>query len=192
MELFRYSGQTTDELLALEHEVSVFWLCFAFENAVEQKFERAVGQKPWEDPGFEIYLAQFFDMAAGRPMKGPLTEEELTVLAIMTLDRQVVNGGYDQMFVNSMAFTPILVQACERIGRPDVAAVTQRALDTLGYDPRKLGGRPHLEELGRWIREQDGKLYDECDGRFYDIAEDLVEVSLWSFIKANRDKITVP
>ena len=103
------------------------------------------------------------------------------------------------MFGHCMEFTPILVQACERIGRPDLAAVSQQAVDALGFNPRDPRGRPYLEELVDAIRktndERDDKL-GECDDRFYALAyapsEDLISVSLWNFIKKNRDKIKVP
>ena len=63
-----YSGQTTEELVALEGEYRTDSLVLAFEQALDQRVEH-VGQEG-------------------------LTEEERIVLAIEALEREVNNGGY--------------------------------------------------------------------------------------------------
>ena len=195
MELFEYAGQTTEELLALEGKVSSVELVFAFERAIEQKFERAVGQKLSERPAWEAFVLQIRDVAEGRGERAVLSEEELIVPAIVWLEREVNNGGYHQLFRNfSAAYTPLFTTALRRIGREDIAVVTQAAIDSL-----KIEGPLTVEAIDQVLdldnREQRAKL-SECEDRFYAIAyppaEDLLNVSLWNFIKANRDKIVVP
>lgn len=69
-----YAGQTTDELLALAGEYRIDSLVCAFDEALGRK-----------------------ELAFG--MDG-LTPEERVVLAAEALEREVNNGGFDQLFVN--------------------------------------------------------------------------------------------
>jgi len=187
--LMEYSGQTTDELLALEGVYYGDSIALAFEEGLDKK---------WRHLGYDPFLEQIVDHAFGRAGKGILTEDEMTVLAIVSLQRQVDNGGFDQFFVNRLEFMPIVEQACQRMGRLDIAAVAREAVDSLGFDKRRLvEGRSYLEEIGKALRRtndaRDDKLYD-CSRRFYYLEEDpdLLEVSLFNFIKANKDKIILP
>src|SRR5437879_4032538 len=98
-----YSGETIDELIALEGKYRTDSLVLAFEQAMDQKAAR-VGQDK-------------------------LTLEERVILAIEALEREVNNGGYDQFFVNlSREYAPIIVDALRRIGCPRTAEITQKAL----------------------------------------------------------------
>src|SRR6266404_3594696 len=79
-----YSGQTTSQLLGLEHEFRVASLILGFEQAIDQK--------------------------AAREGNDHLTKEEFMVLAIEALEREVNNGGYRQFFINSSReYTPTIV-----------------------------------------------------------------------------------
>lgn len=98
-----YSGQSTDELIALEGIYRTDTLVMAFEEAVDQK--------------------------AGR---SDITDEEAVILIIEALEREVNNGGYDQFFVNTKLEALCAVEALYQIGCPKVAELTQRAIDTLG------------------------------------------------------------
>lgn len=98
-----YSGQTTEELLALEGKYRTDSLVVAFEDAIQRR----------ESEG--------------------LTGEEATVLAIEALEREVNNGGYSQFFLNSScAYAPIVVNGLRQIGCSEAAALTQKAIDALG------------------------------------------------------------
>ena len=95
--LDQYTGQTTDELIALEGEYRTDSLVLAFEQALDQKTARAGTEE--------------------------LTAEERVVLAVEALEREVNNGGYGQFFTNdSNEYTPIIVDALMRIGCGDTAA----------------------------------------------------------------------
>ncbi len=77
-----YSGQTVEQLLALEGECRIDSLVLAFEQAVDQK--------------------------AVREGAGAVNVEERVILAVEALEREVNNGGYEQFFLNStLEFAPI-------------------------------------------------------------------------------------
>jgi len=198
-EMGEYRGLTTDELLALEGKRSSLDLVFAFRDALNQKFKRALNQKSWGDVTFKAMKDAAADVAEGRPVRGPLTEEELFVLAIVQLTLQINNGGHDLLFCNRVDLTPMLVKALRRIGRDDVAAVTQEVLDILNVQGPLTDDDAIYRALDALSDEERERIL-ELDERFYTIAtrsrnrdaEDILSVSLWNFIKKNRDKITVP
>ncbi len=99
-----YSGQTVEELLALEGKYRIDSLVAAFEQAILQKAERG----------------------------DDLTPEERIVLAVEALQREINDGGYDQFFVNSPASASGIVAALQRIGCVKTASITQTAIDALG------------------------------------------------------------
>lgn len=70
--LDEYSGQTPSELIPLEREFRTDSIVLAFEQALDQKYER-VG-------------------------KEQLSNEELIVLSVEALEREVNNDGYEQFF----------------------------------------------------------------------------------------------
>jgi isopentenyl diphosphate isomerase/L-lactate dehydrogenase-like FMN-dependent dehydrogenase len=101
--LEEFSGETTEELLALEGRYRIDSLVLAFEQALQKK-------------------------AAAH-----LSTEERIVLAVEALEREVNNGGYDQFFSNSSReYCPIIVSSLERIGCPKTAEITREALNAAG------------------------------------------------------------
>jgi Domain of unknown function (DUF4375) len=151
-----YAGQTVDEILAFEGSEGLPFLLSALEEAIEEKI-KATG-----------------------PAK--MTGAERIVLAVMALSREVNNGGYDQFFRNSSRrFAPAIVSDLVRIGCPEIADITQRALDTL--DVPKLSG-PEIEAA---LAGQDlarDRTLKRCDIAFYERAE-LFE-RLFAYIKAQQ------
>jgi len=161
--LDRYSGQTTDELIALRGEYRTDSLVLAFEQALDQKVAR-VGQEG-------------------------LTEEERVVLAIEALEREVNNGGYDQLFINSSKeYASFFVAALNRIGCTETAELTQQALDILGIE-----GQITVEAIDRVMEEENTERDErlaECDAQYYETAGDLAGLLL-EFIENNRHKIVL-
>jgi hypothetical protein len=104
-----YSGETVDELIALEGKYRTDSLVLAFEQAMDQKAARVGDDK--------------------------LAEEERIVLAIEALEREVNNGGYGQFFVNSSEYASIIVGALRRIGCPKTAGITQKAMRIVQKSP---------------------------------------------------------
>lgn len=161
--LEEYAGQTTGELISLESEYRADSLVLAFEQALEHK-------------------------AAKAGMDG-LSDEECVVLAIEALEREVNNGGYEQFFFNSSnEFAPIMVDALNRIGCSETAAITQRAIDALGIE-----GTITVDAIECAMEEDDEDRDDrlnECDDQYYEKAGDLAG-PLLEFIKNNSDKINL-
>ena len=153
-----YSGQSTEELIALEGQFRTDSLACAFEEALQQKAARV---------GMEN-----------------LSAEERVVLAVEALEREVNNGGYDQFFRNpSNEFAPIVVDALHRIGRPDAAAVTQDAINAIAmWPPLTVQAIDDAMDDDCEIRDD---MLEECDERYFTSVRDLAE-PLLEFIKSHR------
>jgi hypothetical protein len=155
-----YSGETADELLSLEGRYRTDSLVLVFEQALEQKATREGLQS--------------------------LSDEELIVLAVEALEREVNNGGYEQFFLNSTReYASIIVEALARIGCRRTAAITQKALDALRCSPLTPEAIENtmLEES----EDRDQALF-VCDNQYFARPEDI-EGLLLAFIKANKTKI---
>jgi hypothetical protein len=192
-----YSGQSLDELLALEESYAPDSLLFPIELAIEQKQERTGEEN--------------------------LSPEEIVVLAVEALEREVNNGGYSQFFINSSrVYTPVILTSLSRIGCTKTAEITERALQAAGFT--ELRGEALGEALDaygqEWFErnktriinytktaraaEKDAsniaapessadweareKKLDECDQRFYQCPDPIGE-KLFQFIKANKAAI---
>lgn len=159
--LASYSGQSPDELLALESTHRIDSLVLAFEQALEQK-------------------------AAGKPDR--LTEVERDVLAVEALEREVNNGGYSQFFVNSSAeHVPQIVGALERIGCPITAGVTRRAIAALRLGPAP--GVAEIDRVLQRVDSAQRKEWQECDVAYFDSGENLAGL-LFAYLKVNRAAVT--
>jgi hypothetical protein len=124
-----YSGETVDELLALEGKHRTDSLVLAFEQAIDQK--------------------------AARVGEHNLSDEECIILAIEALEREVNNGGYGQFFVNSSReYAPKIVQGCLQ-----TAEITQKALNVVQETPMivppseavVMGNRVGLMIIAAWV-----------------------------------------
>ena len=149
-----YSGETTSELIALERAFRKDSVIAAFEQALEEKAHRIGGI-------------------------GLLTGEERVVLAVVALEREVNNGGYDQFLLNTNGE---LVEeadgALERIGRGDLARLTRRAIDIAKSHVRSQADLPSADGV-------------EADSEYYQVAGDLAE-PLFEFIKQIQERIILP
>ena len=159
--LDRYSGETVDDLIALEGTHRIDSLVLAFEQAMDQK------------------AAHHGDVQ--------LTKEEQTILAIEALEREVNNGGYGQFFVNSSReFAPMIVESLRRIGCPKTADITQVAVDIVKQIPITR----EESENGTWMdNDARSDVLCECDNLYFERPENIAEL-LFAFIKANRSRIT--
>jgi hypothetical protein len=159
-ELDGYSGETADELIALEGKYRTDSLVLAFSQAMIRKARRVGDEK--------------------------LTEEERIILAIKALECEVYNGGYGQFFVNcSREYVPIIVDALGRIGCPKTAEITQKAMKILQENPMT----DEEIENGTWEEnEERDESLRECDDLYYEEPENIEE-RLFAFIKVNRAKI---
>jgi hypothetical protein len=155
-----YSNQSTEALLALESEYNFVSLVLAFEQGLDRK--------------------------AAKQGEAALSVEELTILSIEALEREVNNGGYSQFFVNtSHEYVPIIIDALSRIGCKETAALTEKAIKALKLpiaSPEAVEDAMSLED------EQRDHALEECD-RLYFRSEEPIAERLFAFIKANKDFI---
>jgi hypothetical protein len=110
-----YTGQSVDEIFSFEGTEGVHSLLTVLEEAIDAKAKAS----------------------------GPLhiTGVERTVLAVMALMREVNNGGYGQFLGNSSRrFAPAIVGDLVRIGCPEIADISQNALDSLGLVNLSIDG----------------------------------------------------
>jgi hypothetical protein len=102
-----YSGQTTQQLIALRAEYRIDSLIVAFEQAIYQKL--------------------------ASEGESSISQGERRILAVEAIEREVNNGGYSQFFVNSShKFAPVIVDSLRKINCPQTAEITQKAIDALG------------------------------------------------------------
>jgi len=156
-----YTGQTLDELIALEASHRVDSLVLAMEAALEQRIER-------DGPG-------------------TIVPEERVILAVEALEREVNNGGYDQFFRNSSRqYAGEIESALEAIGCSQQAVISARAIKALG-----IMGRLTEDALERAVEDGGEALAENlqaCDNDFYAATEDIVG-QLFAFAKTNRSRI---
>ena len=156
-----YAGQTTDQLIALEAEYRTDSLVIAFEQALMTK--------------------AVCDGVAS------LTAEERVVLAVEAVEREVNNGGFEQLFTDaSKALAPYFVESLEAIGAGEAETLTRQAIEALGIE-----GPLTIEAIDRAMdRESDARddALADCDDRYYDLAGDLAG-HVFAYIKANRARI---
>ncbi|HMF92551.1 MAG TPA: DUF4375 domain-containing protein [Candidatus Angelobacter sp.] len=152
-----YSGQTVDDLIALEGEYRTDSLIVALEQALGQKAARHGDQR--------------------------LSTEEHVVLAVEALEREVNNGGYGQFFANSSnEYAATIVDALARIGCPVTAEITGRAVSALSVTDLKAGTVTSAMESDN--EERDEHL-SQCDERYFNSGEDIAG-RLYAYIKINK------
>jgi hypothetical protein len=159
--LEEYSGEPTEELIALEGKYRSDSIVLAFEQALDQKFARLGAES--------------------------LSKEENVIMAIEALEREVNNGGYHQFFLNTGEYAPIVVDALKCIGCAETAKLTQEAIGALGIEGELTASaieRIIHEDTNGHLISKLGKY----DGAYYEKAGDLSE-PLLEFIKANRHRI---
>jgi hypothetical protein len=141
-----FSGQSTDDLIDLYGRYRTDSLVLAFEQALLAQLTRT-------------------------PLK--LSDEECVVLAVEAFEREVNNGGFDQLFLNvSPDLTSILADALERIGCPASAGIVRAA------------------EAAHGLQDEDARHaeFEHCDERFY-AGRETIEEALFDFIKNHRTTI---
>lgn len=101
-----YAGQRVDELLLFEGTEGLHPILSSLEQAIQEKEEKQGSEQ--------------------------ITGVERIVLSVMALLGEVNNGGYDQFFRNaSRRFAPSIAGNLVRIGCPEIADITRRAVNAL-------------------------------------------------------------
>ena len=144
-----YSGQSIEELIALANEYRIDSLVCAIEEGIGRRPDATDLEK--------------------------LTDTERIVLTVEGLEREVNNGGYAQFFDNSSKeFVPYIVDALEKIGCPNTAAITGDAIRASSLDAAR---RQHPLQ--------------ECDNRYYDSGENIAE-QLFRYVSVHQSDVQLP
>jgi hypothetical protein len=161
--LSRYSGESIDALLDMEVRYRIDSLVVTMEEALTRKRMR-LGDRA-------------------------LSDEELVVLSVEALEREVNNGGFNQFFFNpSNEFAPRVVADLRRIDCEETARITEQEIDALElpeFNPVAIRNR---------AAESDDKLdeaLEDLDFAYYAQAEDIAG-KLFVFVKLNKDKFSIP
>lgn len=155
-----YSGETTEALLALADGHRIDSLVVAFDQAIQQK-----------------------------AMSGPISTEERFVLAIEDLEREVNNGGYNQLFLNSSnEYIDVYADALDAIGCPKTASITRQAIASLGLGAGATAAQ--VQAAAASDRPEMLAALEQCDTRFYSNDEPIAD-RLFAWIKANRARVRV-
>jgi hypothetical protein len=156
-----YSGQSTEQLVALAVDYRVDSLVLAFEQALDQK--RAKGRK--------------------------LSQPEIDILAVQAMEREVNNGGYHQFFVNSSKeHAAGLPASLERIGCPIAAKIASDSLGVLNIEGVVTDAKiaAALKRLGGKVPAVFGGL----DERYFKNQEPIAD-RLFAYIRAKKAEIVL-
>jgi hypothetical protein len=143
-----FSGQTANELIALEGRYRTDSIVLAFEQAMDQKSARASEQ--------------------GLSEEEALTEAERTILIVESVEREVNNGGYDQFFENcGDEYADVMEDALRRIGCPKTAEIARDAVAIA----EEFGDETENDERTARLNEIDERYFESGE----DIASSLFE-----------------
>jgi len=157
--LTQYTGESAEALLKYEGRYRTDSLLLAFDEALQAKQQRHEA----------------------------LSSQEMTVLAVGALEREVNSGGYDQFFRHSSnECAPDIVEALERIGCRTNAAIARRAIKALGIQGALTPAA--LEHVFQTDSDRRDAALSDCDDAHWATKED-VPGSLFRFIKVNRERI---
>ena len=155
-----YSGQTTEELIALEGAFRTDSIVAAFAQAIAQK--------------------------AARLGDAHLSTPERVVLAVEAVEDRVNSGGFDSLLRYESALVPAIVPSLEAIGCHAVADLARSAIEAIDIDG-PITANAIESAIDEENDARDDRL-DALDRRYYEIAGDLAD-PLLEFIKSNRDQI---
>jgi hypothetical protein len=125
-----------------------------------------------------------------REQRRLMTVEEMTVLAIQALEREVNNGGFDQFFFNSShEFAPTIVEALSRIGCTETAKIVQEALWAvpLASSGIAAGEYRNSKEVPGHVKQK----LSQCDNAYWKSPSgECVGDRLFEYIKGNKFRIS--
>lgn len=151
-----YRGESIEQLIALKESHRIDSLVLAVEQALREK------------PAAE------------------LTEPARVVLVVEAMEREVNNGGFDQLLFNcSRESVRELVPALRLIGCPRAAAIAEEAIAASGVS-QQSGAESACEPSD----DCRAKL-EECDARYY-ANDERVELRLFAFIEAHQHELRIP
>lgn len=156
-----YAGQSVDEALSFEGAENPYLILGMIEKAIQKKLE-----------------------AEGALQ---MTGVMLVVLSVMALAREVNNGGFDQFLRNSSRrFAFRIVNDLVRIGCPEFADITQRAVDALEIQQLTV---PAIDAAMAAENVKRTRTLERCDIAFYERGE-LTE-RLFAYVKLHQDGVRI-
>ena len=119
------------------------------------------------------------------------TDEEVVVLAVEAMEREVNNGGFAQFFSNdSWSYIPCLVECLEEIGAVKTKETADQAISTLGMSPmtESTDADEYYEKLQERLETEDvAEQLEQLDSVYYGTGEDIAGL-LFTFVKQNIAK----
>jgi Domain of unknown function (DUF4375) len=157
-----WSGQSANDLIALEGRFRTDSIVAAFEQALDTKAKTDAKS---------------------------LTEPEWIVLAVEALEREVNNGGFQQFFINCEFCSTWIADALDRVERQDIAHIAREAGAALLASPPNDSGA--MSASATAASDEIVAALDACDQRYLAGAGDLAPDVL-AFIKSERAQIQLP
>lgn len=119
------------------------------------------------------------------------TDEEVVVLAVEAMEREVNNGGFAQFFSNdSWRYISCLVECLEEIGAVKTKKIAEQAISALGMSPmtESTDAEEYYEKLQEKVEtEEVSEKLEHFDSAYYQTGEDIAGL-LFSFVKQNIAK----
>jgi hypothetical protein len=113
-----------------------------------------------------------------------IREPERVLATIWSVEAEVNNGGFDQLFYNSagdLAF--YAAEAFDAIGAHKMAAITQKALDLFGEGGPSKDRNERVEAL-EGISEKHGEYLNKLDYEFTEYPDNIQELLL-KYVQSN-------
>jgi hypothetical protein len=133
-----------------------------------------------------ISLSSSEKTSFGKQVFACQSEPQKVFSAIWAVESDVNNGGFREYFLNSPESASFVVEALERIGAPQTAAICKHAIDTAFID-----GLPEAEEA---IRTAATSFPDEVtaaleplDQEFFSYPHDLTDL-LFAFVSRHPEE----
>jgi Domain of unknown function (DUF4375) len=158
-------GTTTDQILSHENDDKKEHVYFALLWRIGQKLDK----RGWDR----------------------LSDTERRLVAVQAMEGEVLNGGFDQYFFNSMGGdAEVALAGLKEMGATQAAPLLERAMAVFP------GGKPPTDRQERWkvmdqIESSSKPVWNKCDDAFYKRSEDLGELSL-AYAKKSRAQIVLP
>jgi Domain of unknown function (DUF4375) len=120
-----------------------------------------------------------------------LSDTERRMLAVLGVEAEVNNGGFDQYFFNSTGDNAeVALVGLKEMGATATAELLERAMAVFpGSKPP--ADRFKRQELMQRIAAQSEPVWEKCDNEFYKPKESLSDLSL-AYARKKRSEIVLP
>lgn len=116
-----------------------------------------------------------------------LNAEQVTVLAVEALEREVNNGGFSHFFGGaSWKHVPVLVKSLERVGSKEALGLVKEAVSLLKLSAAVLADPAQLfETIHTALAKHEVEIrLNDLDSDYYVLEEDLGKL-VWGYVKKN-------